>query len=274
MANSIDTSLLLEKLASAAVGAMPGLLAPLRDFATLLPLTGAAKQVQIPILGTLPAIKVNAGDFEADTDSTITSQNATPVHLAEVVKVSFADLQSGALMDWLAGSALEKLAQEIQARCIALLVPENFATVFSTAPAASFGTADLAAGRAAVQSRRRALLLDGASLSGIADHLQLGADGRWTLPGFAAVHEIGTWPEGTAGAVLDPVALVAHVGPVIVPEGRNPSVREVNIPDLGIRVSALAWTQPGSRVVYASFECRLALAAGQTGAAALLRPAA
>ncbi|MCX8155965.1 MAG: hypothetical protein N3J91_05890 [Verrucomicrobiae bacterium] len=269
-----NTLLPVEQVAQVAVAQAPGLLAPLRDFATLIPLLerpGCSREVSVPVVAAVAAVRENPVNFEAGADAVIDAVGMQPVHLSAGAHLSNNDIQDGAALGWLAASTLRALEAGIMGRVAAELKPTNFSNTAWTGTAENFGPQAVAACRQAVPTGRRCLLLATAAYSALAGELKpLG--NRWTLPGFVAVHEMAGLPSGVLGAVIDPAALVVCVGLPLPSVGisERMMVRRVPVEGLGLEILSVVWAAANNRAIFLSYDVLLAVKPASTARAALI----
>jgi hypothetical protein len=265
MPNTLDSNLISQILAKAAIETLPGLLPNLNAVslirtdetlavpAGIIPGHPSSLSITVPNVTSLGAILENPASFEVG-DVVVDGLPVAMNHLVMPFTLAAGEQQTGANLEWMARSALQKLAGGIWNKVAALFTTGNFATAV-TQPAANFGSLDLEDLRRAVKSPRRSLLLDTDYYSAICPPLLTA--GPLTLAGFnGGCSEVDFTSAGATvkGAVLDKTAIVAVYGPPKFFGGVPILTGSVNVPELGISVTGCQWMNTASRSFWFSYE--------------------
>jgi hypothetical protein len=282
MANTIDSALLIDTLATKAETVLANRLAPLRcfskDFST--DNYSQGKSIQVPIATAGSTTLTNPTNFESG-DSTLGKIAVTMNHYSQPFHVTSAQYNSKTRIEQLAGVNLNALADKIGGVCTALILAANYTGTAEVVAVASFAAANAKSvwGKLA-KTTEKYLILDPAAYANLLptdrNSFDPGLSGAF---GFAGIFAQNNWTGATAntyGFACSPEAMAIASGiPDQVPglAGMLTDQRTVTLDQLGLSVQINTWVSPSTRSLWASYDVMFGAAAAQAGAGILIKSA-
>ena len=276
-ANTLETKLIGDFIADAAIAIIQPKLAPLAAFSTDFgtdPLKPRAT-VQVAKATAGATTLTNPTNFETG-DSTLAAVTVTVDQKTQPFHLSNDAVNQGYKLAQLATINADIFANAISDIYTALMIVANYGATTVIGVAASFDSADLPAIFGLAKNyMQRNLLLDGSHLAGLIPTNQqsftLGQAGAF---GFNRIEMQNRWTgavANTVGFVCDVTAIAVASGlPINQPAGEFLAQDNILLPKLGLSIQFNNWYSRATRSLWASYDVVFGAAVGDGGAAEVL----
>lgn len=279
MANTFDSSLVIDRLVAGAVTKLQNKLAQFsaysRDYGVdpLKPLSN----VLVKLASTTQATLTDPTDFFVG-GSKLDPISVTVHHKVQPMTLTFAEVNQGFKLDDIAAAEAAKFADSLNDVVMALITEANFGNAAVTSSAAAFGDEELRTLYGALKkSDIKNVMLESDYYARFlrTDALSLGAaPGR---VGFTGFYENTKWDAAGASVVgfaCNPQAIAIATGmPIIAPPVRAlmTEVREVVIPGINLPVTFTLGANLQNRSIFASMETMIGAAVGDSTAGKIVK---
>jgi hypothetical protein len=274
MANSFDSALVIDAVASQAQTVLANRLAPFRIFSSdyTTDVKKAGEVIQVPIVSATNATLTNPTNFEPGFTTTVGKTTVTLDHVYQPFGISNADLANGHRLERLIRINLDALADKLFALAITPITTANFGNAVVTTTTITPGSGHLATLWSAVaKSPRKGLVLSSDIYSRLiptnADFLPLENGAYGFDQGVYHVSSFSGAVSGLDGFACSPDAIaIASAQPVLEPGvAQLFAVNEsVTLDQLGMTVYYNVWGSTMSRSLNASIEVMFGSSAALT----------